>query len=338
MPPFAVPYGPAKVINWGFVGCGAVTEVKSGPAFADFPSSRIRGVYARRTDRAADWVTRHGGDVVYPSLDDMLSDAQVDAVYIATRPDSHLRFARQVISAGLPAVVERPMGRTAAEAAEIDAEASSSGVPVWVPYYRRQLPRFVLAHRLLREGAVGEVTSVSYRFSQPAHRQWPAAATDWRLDPVISGGGLFRDMAGHALDLIDHLVGHIDRAERVDALEPGSGPAHRLERSVSMAFTVGGTVTGTGSWSYASGVREDCLDILGTKGRMRLRLYLDHLVLIDTPGGQIRYARPDPEHVYSPFVRHVVTALTTGTGGSSTAAAHRTAVWLDETMPGTAAG
>ena len=140
---------PGAMVNWGFIGCGAVTEVKGGPAFARTPGSRIHGVYAPRADRAADWAARHGVEVTYPSIDTLLADDRIDAVYIATRPDSHLTYVRKVLDTGKPMVVERPMGRTAEEARLIDTAARAAGVAVAVPYYRRYLPRFRRARLLL---------------------------------------------------------------------------------------------------------------------------------------------------------------------------------------------
>lgn len=102
-------------IRWGIIGCGDVTEVKSGPGFQAIEDSSLVAVMHRNGPLAADYARRHGVPRWYDRADQLIEDPEVNAVYIATPPGSHLEYALQVCAAGKPAYVEKPMARNHAE-------------------------------------------------------------------------------------------------------------------------------------------------------------------------------------------------------------------------------
>jgi predicted dehydrogenase len=98
-------------IRWGIIGCGAVTEVKSGPAFRKADGSALVMVMRREAGKAKDYASRHGVPKWTTNADELIHDQEVDAVYIATPPGNHLEYALRVAAAGKPAYVEKPMAR-----------------------------------------------------------------------------------------------------------------------------------------------------------------------------------------------------------------------------------
>ena len=79
-----------KQINWGFIGCGEVTEIKSGPAFNEVPGSRIVAVMSRRAEKAKSYARRHGIPKWFTDAQALVDDPDVNAVYIAIEP-CHIR-------------------------------------------------------------------------------------------------------------------------------------------------------------------------------------------------------------------------------------------------------
>ncbi|NCB07478.1 MAG: Gfo/Idh/MocA family oxidoreductase, partial [Bacteroidia bacterium] len=96
-------------VRWGIIGVGNVTEVKSGPAFYKTEHSKLVAVMRRDAEKAADYARRHGVEKWYSNATDLINDPEVDAVYIATPPDSHARYAMEAMRAGKPVYVEKPM-------------------------------------------------------------------------------------------------------------------------------------------------------------------------------------------------------------------------------------
>ncbi|MBM3274205.1 MAG: Gfo/Idh/MocA family oxidoreductase, partial [Candidatus Sericytochromatia bacterium] len=155
-------------VRWGILGCGDVCEVKSGPAFQQAPGSELVAVMRRDGAKAQDFAKRHGVARWYDDADALIGDPEVDAVYIASPPGSHLELASKVADAGKPAYVEKPMARNAAECRKMIDRFEAAGVPLFVAYYRRRVPRFVKVAELLDAGSLGTVRRVSYVYRERA--------------------------------------------------------------------------------------------------------------------------------------------------------------------------
>ena len=110
-------------INWGIIGCGDVTEIKSGPAFNKVPNSSLVAVMRRDAAKAADYAERHEIANWYNDAAKLINDPKVNAIYIATPPDSHEAYALAAMNAGKPVYVEKPMALNYAAAKNMAAVA-----------------------------------------------------------------------------------------------------------------------------------------------------------------------------------------------------------------------
>jgi len=104
-----------ETVRWGIIGAGNVTEVKSGPAFYKVENSRLLAVMRRNAEKAADYAQRHHVSKWYSNATDLIKDPDIDAIYIATPPDSHSKYAIEAMQAGKPVYVEKPMARNYSE-------------------------------------------------------------------------------------------------------------------------------------------------------------------------------------------------------------------------------
>ena len=273
----------------------------------------------RDKTKAEDFARRHGIPRAYDNVDALLADPEINAVYIATPPGSHLEIALKVAAAGYPLYVEKPAARTATECETM--ERAFSKLPLFVAYYRRAYPRFVKLKQDLAAGRLGTIQSVSYVFSR---RPAPPRAGDWRLDAERSGGGKFVDIGSHALDLIDFLLGPLDRA-RASA----TGPAGHVETKVEMHFRVGDGI-GTATWNFEASESEDLLVITGSAGSVRVPAAMNGRELVWADGVET-YDPPDP--VQLPLVTKVVDAILDGADCPSTAASStRTSRVIDDAL------
>ncbi len=154
-------------INWGIIGCGDVTEVKSGPAFNKVPGSSLIAVMRRDAEKAADYAKRHNVPKWYAAANDLINDPEINAIYIATPPASHEAYALQAIAAGKPVYVEKPMAVNYAAAQNMAAEATAKNVKLCTAHYRRQQPLFIKIKQLLDEKVIGDV----------CHERFPACSS-----------------------------------------------------------------------------------------------------------------------------------------------------------------
>jgi predicted dehydrogenase len=317
------------VVHWGIIGCGDVTEVKSGPGLQKASGSQLVAVMRRQEALAADYARRHDVARWYDQAEALIRDPEVDAVYVATPPETHAHYALLVAAAGKPAYVEKPMARHAAECDRMIAAFARAEQKLFVAYYRRCLPRFTLVRELLDRGALGRPTGVHYRLDAPNHRD-PAGS--WRLDAAIAGGGLLLDLGSHLLDLLDYLLGPLTRVAGTAA---NLASTHAVEDVVTMSFLTGGGVPGTAAWNFASAVRGDELEISGTEGRVTLSLFGNEPPRLETPTGEQTFDRPNPPHVQQPLIQTVVDDLLgRGTCPSSGESARRTSHVIDQVLAG----
>src|SRR5688572_27609273 len=110
-------------VRWGIIGCGDVTEVKSGPAFNKVPNSKLVAVMRRNAEKAKDYAARHGVPKWYSNAAELINDPDVNAIYIATPPLQHEEYTLAAIKAGKPVYVEKPMAVSATAAKRMQEAA-----------------------------------------------------------------------------------------------------------------------------------------------------------------------------------------------------------------------
>ena len=156
-----------KQINWGFIGCGEVTEKKSGPAFNEVEGSQVVAVMSRSENKARSYAERHHVRKWYTDASELIEDPDVNAVYIATPPSSHATFAIMAMRAGKPCYIEKPLAASYNDCIRINRISEQTGVPCFVAYYRRYLPYFQKVKEIIESGTIGNVVNVQVRFSVP---------------------------------------------------------------------------------------------------------------------------------------------------------------------------
>jgi 1,5-anhydro-D-fructose reductase (1,5-anhydro-D-mannitol-forming) len=291
--------------RWGIIGCGDVTEVKSGPALARAANSQLVAVMRRNGALAADYARRHGVPRWHDDADAIIRAPDVDAVYVATPPASHREYALRCAAAGKPVLVEKPMAMDQRECADMIAACRAAGVALWVAYYRRALPRFLAVRDLVHGGAIGAVRMVTSRQFQPLKppAEMNPGSPPWRVDAAESGGGLFVDMASHTLDFLDLLFGPI---EDVRALAGNQGGAYAAEDTVAASFRFASGVCGSGAWCYAADREEEHNEIVGAQGRIRFSTSKAVPIRVMRGDAVEDIAVDDPPHVHQPLIQTIV--------------------------------
>jgi len=292
------------IVRWGIVGCGNVTEVKSGPGFQKAEGSSLVAVMRRDRAKAEDYARRHDVPRVHDTAAALIDDPDVDAVYIATPPSTHLEIAQNVAAAGKPCLVEKPMAMTHAECVRMNDAFRAAGVPLFVAYYRRALPRFLEVRRQLESGAIGPVTDVHVRISEPLAAG--DAASGWRFDPAIAGAGLFYDLASHCLDLLDFLLGPIAKAS---GFPVNTGSAYAAEDVTAGALLFERGTVGTGVWNFNADRSEDWMAFTGPRGQLHTPVFTDTDVVVRRDGADEILPLRNPPHVHQPLIQTIVDEL-----------------------------
>ncbi len=296
-------------IRWGFIGCGEVTEKKSGPAFSLIEGSRVVAVMSRNAERARSYAERHGIARWYADAQSLLNDTEVNTVYIATPPSSHATYAIMAMKSGKPVYVEKPLAANYEECLRINRVSQQTGVPCFVAYYRRRLPYFTRVGDIIRSGQIGKVVGVQVRFAVPPRDlDYNRRALPWRVQRDIAGGGYFYDLAPHQLDLLQQLFGPITRASGFCTNRAG---LYDTEDTVSAAFQFADGLPGSGTWCFCAhdSARTDRIQIIGDRGSVRFSVFTYEPIELNTQEGCQTITIENPTHVQMPLIREVVEHL-----------------------------
>ncbi len=296
------------MINWGIIGCGNVTEVKSGPAFNKVADSRLVAVMRRNAELAEDYARRHNIPRFYTVADDLINDSEINAVYIATPPLNHAEYALKTLNAGKPVYIEKPMALNYTECVRINDAAKKNNLPVFVAYYRRTLPGFLKIKDLIEAGEIGKPRFVQFQiFNYPSEDE-KAGRLPWRVIPEISGAGHFFDLASHQLDYLDFLFGPV---RKVSSVVVNQAKNYRAEDFVSAGFLFDDNIAATGIWSFSVSPEgnRDSFEVVGEKGIIKTSTFTYEPIVLVNGNGRREFINERPENIQFYLIEQIVKAL-----------------------------
>lgn len=292
-------------INWGIIGCGDVTEVKSGPAFNKVPNSSLIAVMRRDAAKAEDYARRHGVPKWYSDAQQLINDPDINAIYVATPPSTHEEYTLAAINAGKPVYVEKPMAGDYAAAVRMAEAARDSNIKLVVAHYRRQQQRFKKVKQLIADKAIGEIRLVRLELAKlPLTAEEMAdPKTAWRIDPATAGGGMFHDLSPHQLDLMYYFFGEV---EKVTGLATNQGGFYEADDMVIANVLFKSGVVFNGTWCFNAGKAADACEIQGTKGKISFTVFSTDSITVEIDGKAETLTFDPLPHVQQPMIEAIV--------------------------------
>jgi predicted dehydrogenase len=178
-------------LRWGLLAAGSIAA-EFAEGIKESNTGELAAVAARSGDRAAEFAARHGVPNSYGSYDELLSDDEIDIVYISTPHPLHAEWAMKAADAGKHVLCEKPLTLTHAEAKLVIEAARRNDVFLMEGYMYRIHPQIRLMVELIESGVLGEVRAVDVTFSHDA-----SGAEAARLSDLALGGGGILDVGGY---------------------------------------------------------------------------------------------------------------------------------------------
>jgi 1,5-anhydro-D-fructose reductase (1,5-anhydro-D-mannitol-forming) len=294
-----------KIIRWGIIGVGDVCELKSGPGFYKAPESRLTAVMRRNGEKAKDFAERHNVSLWYDNTEALLANSDINAIYIATPPAQHKDYAIAALNAGKNVYIEKPVTLNAAECDAIIAAEKTSGKKVSVAHYRRYVPCFMKVAELIRAGAIGEPLMVQLDMLQPATSNIISTTDDnWRVNPALSGGGLFHDLSPHQLDLMIYWFGSAVHASGFGYNQRQFNAADDCVHGWAK-FDSGVVLQGRWHYAVAPAQTRDLCEIIGTTGKLTINFFGQQVIHLTNSEGEQEVIIPNPQHIQQPMIEEV---------------------------------
>jgi predicted dehydrogenase len=298
----------ATTVRWGIIGCGDVAEKKGGPALYQAEGSELIAVMRRDLEKAEDFARRHGAKRAYNTVEALLTDPEIDAVYIATPPHLHCPQTLQAAAAGKNVLVEKPMALTIAECEQMIAACAAAGVSLHVAYYRRYWPKFQAIKAALESGALGTVLGARLQLCTQG------STSGWRVDPLLSGGGHLVDVGSHRLDMLLYLLGDVDQ---VSGFSENLLHHHAAENDTALVLHFVSGAVASASFHFHTQPSRDILEIYGSEGTLTCDPFDGATFMLK--GDEHRFETPSPTHL--PFIEALIQqgkGQVTGTEGIKT--------------------
>ncbi len=211
--------GDRPEIGWGFVGASGWASRYIIPAVRAVPGGRPVGVLSSSPERGAAFASENGLERSYATLDELLGDPAVDAVYISTTNDLHAEQTIAAAAAGKHVLCEKPLAMSLADAERMIAACAAAGMVLATDHHQRGAPAVTAMRERIEAGAIGEI--VAARVSHA--NLLPPEFRTWRLRRPEAGAGAILDLTVHDADTIRFLLG--DEVAEVTALSANQGLA-----------------------------------------------------------------------------------------------------------------
>lgn len=295
-------------VRWGIIGCGDVCEVKSGPAFGKVPGSSLIAVMRRDAGKAKDYAQRHNVARFYSDAGSLIHDPDVNAIYIATPPGSHEGYALEAIRAGKPVYIEKPVALNSAECRNMIVASEELGVPATVAHYRRCLGIFERVKSLVDQKTLGLPKLVTIRLLHPFKSSPGGTASNWRINPSLSGGGLLYDLAPHQLDILYWIFG---APYKINGLSINQGGNYDAPDITSLTAVFQDNILFQGLWSFNAPehAREDTCAIVCDHGVLEFPFFSSFSTAklkILRKGVTEEEEFAFPQHIQQPMIGQVV--------------------------------
>ena len=299
-----------ETVIWGIIGAGNVCEIKSAPAMSKIPFSRVKTVMRRNAEKAEDFAVRHGIKHWSTNLDDLLNDDEINAIYIATPPDTHAEFTIKAAEAGKAVYVEKPMANSVEECNNMIEACNKANVPLFVAYYRRALPGFLKIKELVDSGMLGDIRTVNIEMYKPLNDTDINGFENWRVVPEIAGGGYFHDLASHQLDYLDFLFGKITKVFGISA---NQAHVYISDDIVTATFQFENGVIGSGNWCFTAGEisEKDNITIIGSEGELSFNCFGEPMIIHfkSSKEGNKEFIYKHEQPIQEPLIRLIVDEL-----------------------------
>lgn len=285
------------MVRIGIVGCGKIAQVRHIPEYLANKDAKISGFFDFNQERAAELAEKYGGKA-YETLEDMLSDPDIDAVSICVANAAHAQNTIAALKAGKHVLCEKPMATTLEDCEAMVKTAKDSGKKLMIDQNQRLARAHVKAKELIAKGIIGKVLTFRTTFGHGGPETWsidPGKAT-WFFDRTKSAMGAMADLGVHKTDLIQYLIDQkiVAVTAKVVTLDKTDSEGKLIgvdDNAICIYEMDGGAVgTMTASWTYY-GAEDNSTTIYGTKGIMKIYddpEYSIRVILKD--GSRIDYA------------------------------------------------
>ncbi len=246
-------------LKWGVLGAGSVAQRRAMPAINKATDAELYALLSRDAGRAQQLATEHGARMSYTTVDALLSDDALDAIYVSTPVYLHCEQVIEAAERGFHVLCDKPMAMNTAECRRMIDACQANGVHLQICFLFRFHSCFQQIKNWIAAGHLGQIVQGRVPFLKP----FPIPTGAWRGDPDQGGGGSLMDLGAHGVDLLRYIVGEISH---VSAFCNSVIHGYDVEETGTVMLRFENGAQGVVDTSFAAAGCDLVLEIYGTDG------------------------------------------------------------------------
>ncbi|HEV8426773.1 MAG TPA: Gfo/Idh/MocA family oxidoreductase [Pyrinomonadaceae bacterium] len=292
-------------VRWGLIGCGDISRKRVAPALRDTAVCELVAVTRARAELAEAFAREFGAPRWYSDWRELLSDPDVDAVYVATPVHLHAEQTIAAAEAGKHVLCEKPMALNVAECDRMIAARRASNVKLGVAYYRHFYPAMRRVKELVNSGELGVPLVVQVN----AFEWFDPAASDpraWLINKSASGGGPMFDFGCHRIEVLLDIFGDV---RDVKATLANAFFDREVEDVATALFQFERGTCGTLTVTHAAREPQDTFDLYCSHGSIHIPVLNEDTMRVLTSDGERIETHPNARNIHQPLIEDFAAAL-----------------------------
>lgn len=292
-------------LAWGLIGCGDIARKRIAPALRDLPGCDLVAVSRARSELAASFAREFNARKHYSSWQDLVSDDELQAVYIATPVHVHAEQAIAAAEAGKHILCEKPMAMNVSECDRIIAAVKANRVKLGIAYYRHFYPVVQRTREVIESGEIGPPVLAQINAFE-SFNPGPEHPRSWLLRKERSGGGPMFDFGCHRIEVLATVLGQITK---VKAMTANIIFEREVEDTAAALFQFAGGAAAVLSVTHVASEPQDTFDIFGLHGSIHIPILNEGAMRIVSREGERWEKHPADQNLHAPLIRDFVEAV-----------------------------
>jgi len=292
-------------IKWGLIGCGDISKKRVAPGIRDAANSNLVSINRSDFSKAMSFAKEFGAKKWIKHWKDLISDSDINAVYIATPVYLHAEQTIAAAEAGKHVLCEKSMAINTSEADKMIDACRANNVKLGIAYYRNLYPAVHRIKEILASDEIGKIVHIQSNNFENFNRQ-PGEPRYWLLEKEKSGGGPMMDMGCHRIEVFINIAGSIDQ---VTSFNQNITFKREVEDSSIAYFKFENEASGILTSSHAAKEAKDTLNIFGSEGSIHVPILNEGTITIVTNTGTRVEKHPNPGNVHQTLIEDFIQAI-----------------------------
>ncbi len=294
-----------KNLGWGLIGCGDIARKRIAPALRDLDLCDLVAVCRERAELVEEFAREFGAKRSYETWRQLLTDREIDAVYVATPVYLHAAQTVAAAEAGKHVLCEKPLAMNPAECDRMITVCRANNVKLGVAYYRRFYPAIRRVKEILQFGeigtpVVGQINAFEWFDPEAGHPR------RWLINRKRAGGGPMFDFGCHRIEVLINLFGPI---VEVTAMTANIVFDREVEDTATALFRFESGASGMLAVTHAAREPQDTLSIFGSRGSIHVPVLNEGNMRVLSDQGERIEAHPPKANLHAPLIENFVDAV-----------------------------